>query len=96
MDKKSIRGSFLGNASQKMLIHCSCRVCYKEKAQNVEHRNAVHLISKVCDRNHKEKAQNVEHRNLTKAKALSPKSYYKEKAQNVEHRNNLLSNSTYK
>ena len=63
MDKKSTRGSFLGNASQKMLIHCSCRVCYKEKAQNIEHRNLIGSTRKKFFSSYKEKAQNVEHRN---------------------------------
>ena len=87
MDKKSTRGSFLGNASQKMLIHCSCRVCYKEKAQNIEHRNIVRFPVISYFIFYKEKAQNIEHRNSLSLLSKGFEKVYKEKAQNVEHRN---------
>ena len=90
MDKKSTRGSFLGNASQKMLIHCSCRVCYKEKAQNIEHRNYNLWIFKESVRLDKEKAQNIEHRNTLEKMIIVVFVLDKEKAQNIEHRNSLF------
>ncbi len=87
MDKKSTRGNFLGNASQKMLIHCSCRVCYKEKAQNIEHRNCDIWDLPISEYN-KEKAQNIEHRNTdTFSSIFLIFLLDKEKAQNIEHRN---------
>ena len=48
-------------------LFLKCKV-YKEKAQNIEHRNHFATHSKVKIP-HKEKAQNIEHRNLSAVKS---------------------------